>query len=229
MTRLTRRFLAALGLGAVGLVALASPAAAHTEAEATAAADGRTSVTFAIGHGCDDEPTTTFRVQLPEGATDVQPHDPSGWTSEVLSDQVVWTGGSLDGEGTFTLELVLAQPVGETVVMPAVQECPSGAEEAWIQLPGADGSEPGSPAPTFVVPANSTTPTPAAAGATTTTEASGPTTSARMALEDTPITQEGSETRVSGLIVFVIIIVVIAGGAVILYLRYRNTGNNRSA
>jgi uncharacterized protein YcnI len=228
MTRSTRSLIALAGIALVAALTMAAPAGAHAtaraEGAATAAADGRTRVTLTVEHGCGDEPTTTFKVQTPEGATDVRPENPAGWTSSVLPDQVVWSGGSLPGEGSFTLELVLAQPAGTTVVVPAVQQCPSGAEEAWIQLPEADGSEPEFPAPTFVVPVNATSPT-SAAVVTSTTEP-GPTTSARMALEQTPITQEGSEASGAGLIVFIVIVVVIVGGAAILYLRHRSTGNN---
>ncbi len=46
-----------------------------------------------------------------------------------------------------------------------------------------------------------------------------------MAVEQTPVTQEGSETSSAGLIVFIVLVVVIFGGAGILYLRHRNTGN----
>jgi uncharacterized protein YcnI len=222
----TRRLATLTGLALAGILALAAPAGAHTtasaEGSATAAADGRTRITLTVEHGCGDEPTTAFRVQTPEGATDVRPEDPPGWTSSVLPDQVQWTGGSLPGEGSFTLELVLAQAPGTTVVMPAVQECPSGAEEAWIQLPEDDGSEPASPAPTFVVPVNATSPTSAATSDTT---ASGPSTTSRMAIEQTPVTLEGSETNTGGLLVFIVIVVVIGGGALILFLRHRTKGN----
>ena len=46
-----------------------------------------------------------------------------------------------------------------------------------------------------------------------------------MALEQTPITLEGSETNNAGLVVFLVIVVVILGGALILFLRYRSKGN----
>jgi uncharacterized protein YcnI len=220
MIRSVRRLAVVLGATTLGLVALAAPASAHTEAEATAADAGRTAVTLTFEHGCDDAPTTTFRAQLPDGATDVQPHPVDGWTTSVADGQVAWTGGSIAGTGSFTLELVLAQPVGSTVAMPAIQECPGGLEEAWIQQPDASGAEPEMPAPTFVVPANSTTPTTAAAASTTTSEA-GPTTTVRMNVEQTPITQEGSETNTSGLVVFLVVVAVIVIGAGLLFLRYR--------
>ncbi|MCQ6468403.1 YcnI family protein, partial [Vibrio parahaemolyticus] len=83
------------------------------------------------------------------------------WTSTVEPGQIRWTGGAIAGAGSFTVEMVLAQPVGDTVVMPVIQGCPDNLEEAWIELPDGNGTEPAMPAPEFVVPANDTVaPTP---------------------------------------------------------------------
>ena len=221
MMRTPHRFALAFASLSIGAIAFAGPAAAHTEAEATAAPDGRTALAFTFEHGCGTEPTTTFRVQLPRGASGVQPDEKAGWTSTVDAEQVSWTGGSIAGEGSFAMELVLPQPAGTTVFMPAIQECPGGGEEAWIQLPDASGVEPESPSPEFVVPANATTPTTPAPPATTTTEAVSPPSDAQMALEQSPITQQGSEQNNAGLVVGGIAIGAIAIGALVLYLRNR--------
>jgi uncharacterized protein YcnI len=229
MNRITRRLAVTLGLGAVTLVALAGPAAAHTEAEAEAATAGRTRITFTAEAECADgaDPTNALRVQLPPGATDVKPENQSGWSSQVTATEVSWSAANptID-QDTFVVEMVLAQPVGETVYLPAIQGCPGGEEIAWIQIPTSPGETLSNPAPSIEVPANSTAPTTAAAVPTTaTTVAGSPTTTARMSIEQTPITQEGSTTNGAGLIVFIVVVVVIVGGAVILYLRHRNTGN----
>jgi uncharacterized protein YcnI len=213
----------------VAVVALAAPAAAHADADAVPAAAGRTSITFTFGHGCDAAPTTTFRAQTPAGATDIQPQDPQGWSSTVEPDQVRWTGGSIPESGSFTVEMVLAQPVGATVVIPVIQECPGGLEEAWIQQPVSGGTEPAMPAPSFVVPANDTVATTAAttpATTATTLASADPDTTARMQIEQTPITVEGSETNTSGLIIFVIAVGAIVIGAIVLFLRHRGQGTN---
>ena len=225
--RTPRRIALALAGVSVGAIALAGPAAAHTEAEATAAPDGRTAVAFTFEHGCGTEPTTTFRAQLPRGASDVRPEQKAGWTSTVDADQVSWTGGSITGQGSFRLELVVPQPAGTTVFMPAIQECAGGSEEAWIQLPDGGGVEPESPAPEFVVPANATTPTTAAVATppevptTTTTQAASPPSDAEMALEQSPITQQGSTQNNAGLVVGGIAVGAIVVGALVLYLRNR--------
>ena len=233
MNRVTRRLAVTLGLGAVTLVAIAGPAAAHTEAEAEAATAGRTRITLTVEAECADgaEPTNALRVQLPQGATDVKPENQSGWSSQVTATEITWSAANptID-QDTFVVEMVLAQPVGETVYLPAIQGCPDGEEIAWIQIPTTPGETLANPAPSIEVPANSTTPTTAAAVPTTPSTAAGsPTTTARMSIEQTPITQEGSETNTAGLIVFIVVVVVIVGGAVILYLRHRNTGNTTPA
>jgi uncharacterized protein YcnI len=228
MNRLARRLAATVGLGALALVAVAGPAAAHTEAQAGAAAAGRTAITFTSEAECADgaQPTSGLRVQLPQGATDVQPSDAGGWTTQVLPTEVSWSSASpAPGDATFEVEMVLAQPVGTTVYFPAIQVCPDGQQIAWIQEPTTPGEQLEKPAPSIVVPANATTPTSAAAAASTTTTASGPTTTARMSIEQTPITQEGSTTNNAGLVVFIVVVVAIVGGATLLYLRHRNTGN----
>jgi uncharacterized protein YcnI len=222
------RLVSGAAIALVALVALAAPAAAHTEAEASPATAGRTAITFTFGHGCDGAPTTVFRAQTPDGATDIVPVDPPGWSSTVEPDQVRWTGGSIPESGSFTVEMVLAQPVGATVVAPVIQECPGGLEEAWIQLPDGSGTEPAMPAPSFVVPANDTVPTTVATTTTTTTTvaAASSDTTARMQIEQTPITVEGSETNTSGLIIFVIAVGAIVIGAIVLFLRHRGQGTN---
>jgi uncharacterized protein YcnI len=233
MNRFARRLAVTVGLGAVTLVAIAGPASAHTEAEAEAATAGRTRITFTAEAECAEgaEPTNSLRVQLPQGVTDVKPENQNGWSSNVTATELTWSAASptID-QDTFTVEMVLAQPVGETVYLPTIQGCPNGEDIAWIQIPTAPGEQLEHPAPSIEVPANSTTPTTAVAVPTTsTTQASGPTTTARMSVEQTPITQEGSKTSGAGLIVFIVVVVVILGGAVILYVRHRNTGNTTKA
>ena len=128
-----RRLALAGAAGAAVVLAVAPPAGAHVGATSETAA-GVTTITFTFTHGCDEAPTTSLRVQLPEGATDVEPQDPPGWTSEVSGGELAWTGGSIPNgaRGTFVASMVLADAEGTTVFLPTVQGCPDGAEEAWI-------------------------------------------------------------------------------------------------
>ena len=61
---------------AVALIVLAVPAFAHVEAEGETAATGITTVTFTFEHGCADSPTTSMKIQLPAGTTDVEGPEP---------------------------------------------------------------------------------------------------------------------------------------------------------
>ena len=128
-----RRLAVAGAVGTAVLVGLSGAAGAHVGA-ASETTDGVTTVTFTFSHGCEEAPTTSLRVLLPEGATDVEPQDPPGWTSEVSGVEIAWTGGSIPNgdKGTFVASMVLVDPEGSTVFLPTVQGCPDGVEEAWI-------------------------------------------------------------------------------------------------
>jgi uncharacterized protein YcnI len=215
-----RRSITLLGIGATTLVALALPAAAHADATAAAAPQGRTEVTISLEHGCDTNPTVGLRVSLPAGATIAIPTNPPGWTSTATATEVDWSGGPAPTNTTidFTMTVLLAQPAGTEVEMPTIQQCAEGAEIAWIAKDTGDESESFHPAPHFVVPVNTSTASTTAGPATT---ASGPTTTVRMAIETNPITPEGSTNHNAGLVVGGAAVAVIVIGALILWLKYR--------
>lgn len=217
-----RRIPALLGLSAATVLLLAAPAAAHTDATAAAAPQGRTEITISLEHGCDANPTVGLRVSLPTGATLAIPMNPPGWTSTATASEVDWSGGPAPSNTPidFTMTVLLTQTAGTEVELPTIQKCAEGSEIAWIAKDTGDESESFHPAPHFVVPENSSATS--ASGASPTT-ASGPTTTARMAIDTSPITNEGSQSSRSGLIVFIVVTVVILGGALILWLKYRSS------
>lgn len=127
-------------------LAIGSPAFVHGDARATEAGE-LTTVTFSFTHGCDGSPTEALRIQLPDGTTEVASQNPSGWTSEVTSGELRWTGGpAIDGtETSFTAAMKLTSTTGDTVFFPAIQGCPDGKENAWIDKstdPEADNAAP---------------------------------------------------------------------------------------
>ena len=224
-----RRILLALGLGSAGLLAFGAPASAHTEGAAKAASEGRTEVSLTVENECEGG-TTNLRVQLPAGSSNVSAQSPTGWNATVSSTEVSWSGGSFTGSATesFTVTLVLAQPAGTMVAFPTLQGCQDGSTLAWIEPTKADGSEPTRPAPQVEIPANTTSPATTAVGKTTpTTASSGPTTTARMSIEQTPITKEGSPANSGGLVIGAICIGAIVIGFSVLYFKHRKprTGN----
>jgi uncharacterized protein YcnI len=181
-----------------------------------------TMVSLNVEHGCGELDLTGLRVQLPEGATQVAATDQPGWTSNVSETEISWSGGPQPAHEAidFQFALKLAQTEGETVLFPTIELCP-GAELAWIEVTPEGGPEPEHPAPQITVGKSGSMEYMAmddAPEATTTTKAAS---TATMAPQQTPITQEGSETHNAGLVVLLIVMAIIIGGAVVLYLRNR--------
>lgn len=132
----------------------AAPSKAHVSLLQKEAAPGSYKAVFAVPHGCDGEPTTAFRVSLPEGFIDAKPMPKPGWTVEIEEGDyaetyrlhgekvssgplfVTWSGGSLEDShyDEFTIHGTLASvEEGERLSFKAVQTCSSGKEEAWDQ------------------------------------------------------------------------------------------------
>lgn len=218
------RLLGLLSLTALSVLASATTASAHTTARAEAGPDGSTAVTWSFSHGCEGRPTIGLRVQVPSGAWGVIAADPPGWTSTVSSTEIHWTGGSIpDGTSArFTAAMVLRDPAGSTVTMPAIQECTDGAELAWIASPTTgDGTESTRPAPTIVVPVNSTQPPVTSAPSTTVTTMPTGSVTTRPMIGADAVTRDGSPSSAAGLWMFVLVCAVLAGGAGGLFLRQR--------
>jgi uncharacterized protein YcnI len=221
MKRLLQALLVALAAILLATIAFTTPASAHVEA--TAMPQGAlTMVSLDVEHGCGELDLTGLRVQLPEGATQVAATNQPGWTSTVSETEISWSGGPQPAHEAidFQFALKLAQAEGETVLFPTIELCP-GAELAWIEVTPEGGPEPERPAPQITVGESGSMDHMAmddAPEATTTTKAAS---TATMAPEQTPITQEGSETHNSGLVVLLIVMAIIIGGAIILYLRNR--------
>jgi uncharacterized protein YcnI len=150
---LTRPAAAAV-IAAVAL-GLGSPALAHmTTFPAEAPAGGYATVYFQVPHGCDGEATSQVAVKLTDAISSVKPEMVPGWTASVTNapldqpfesygqqiteyvDTVTWnaTGDPLPDGQFMRFGLVMKVPdlAGEDLVLPAVQTCTNGAQEAWI-------------------------------------------------------------------------------------------------
>lgn len=149
---------------AVSMLAVTTGATfAHATLEKSEATLGSTyKAVYRVPHGCEGKPTTTVRVQIPEGFIAIKPMPKPGWTLEKVRGayaktydyhgtpmtegvkEVIWSGGSLpdDEYDEFILRGTLAGDfkVGETVYFPIIQECPDGAVERWIETPAAGQS-----------------------------------------------------------------------------------------
>jgi len=218
------KLVAAPLVAAIALIALAAPAFAHVDAEATTATTGLTTVTFKVEHGCGTSPTTSMKIQLPAGTTDVKAQDADGFTAAVASDTLTWSGGSLPAEGTFVADMRVIGTAGDTIFLPTVQGCVVG-ENDWIEKtddPEADNAAPRFTLTQTVTPASTST---TAGGSTSTSKATSTTqsvteTTSDAAAKDAQIVKDSDNSPI-GSIVIAIVVLIIAGGALILYLRNR--------
>lgn len=159
--RALTRLSAAAVIAAVTL-GLSGPAQAHmTTFPTEAPAGGYATVYFQVPHGCDGEATSKVSVKLSDAISSVKPEMVPGWTASVSTapldqpfesygqqiteyvDTVTWdaTGDPLPDGQFMRFGLVMKVPdlAGEDLVLPAVQTCTNGAQEAWIDPdPGAD-------------------------------------------------------------------------------------------
>jgi uncharacterized protein YcnI len=147
---------------------LAAPVAgAHVTANPSSAeAGGFAMIAFRVPHGCEESPTTSLTIRIPDGVVSVAPQAVPGWTVTTVSGKlskpvdlhgeqvtegvktVTWSGGRLDPHqfSDFGISMRLPEAAGETIYFPAVQRCAQGVSR-WIQLPAAGGEEPELPAP----------------------------------------------------------------------------------
>jgi uncharacterized protein YcnI len=164
---------------ALALVALAaSPAAAHvTGTPTTTAAGAYTVVTFSVGHGCEESPTTKLEIQVPEQVTSVTPTRNPLYELEKNIEQldepvtdahgneitervasVTYTADTPLPDGqrdTFELSFQIPEDAeGEMLAFPTIQTCEQG-RTGWTQVPeeGQDADELDTPAPYFEVTA----------------------------------------------------------------------------
>ncbi|WP_341957148.1 YcnI family protein [Microbacterium sp. LWH13-1.2] len=161
----TRRNLAT-GLigGAVLALAIPAMASAHVSVspdELTAGDHGV--LTFSFAHGCDNSPTTSLKVTMPEGLASVAPTMDSDWTIDIekgddgLVSAVTYTAVTPvpnELRGAVSMSVGLDEKTPESLAFPVIQTCVEGSTE-WTQL-AEDGEDPHSldtPAPVVEVAA----------------------------------------------------------------------------
>ena len=145
----------------VAALLVASSVSGHTVInEGEAVAGELTFITLRVTHGCGTSPTTSFRVQIPDGVTRVTVRYLSDWkitktmrkldtpfknedgtmVTETISE-VTWSGGSLpDGYyGEFQLRAMMPKEPGKMLYFKSIQGCAKG-EIRWIEV-----AKPGDP------------------------------------------------------------------------------------
>ena len=125
------------------LLAAVAPASAHvTLAQPSAKAGSHSVVTFRIGHGCADSPTTALRIEIPDSVTSANPQPKPGWTLTIDHaarhvNAIAWSGGSLPADefDEFSVMMKLPPDAG-TLNFPATQTCAKGVEH-WSEPKGS--------------------------------------------------------------------------------------------
>lgn len=154
---------AAAGLVLASAAALAFPAAAsaHVSVDAsTTEVGGYSTLTFAIGHGCDGAPTESVTVDFPAEIGSVKPTAKPGWDVEVNEEgetrSVTYTADEALPDGLRdTVEVAALLPLdgaaGDVLTFPVTQSCTEG-ELIWDQVPDGE-AEPELPAPQLTLTA----------------------------------------------------------------------------
>lgn len=165
MTRITSRTRLVVGASAGLLLALAVPlaASAHVEVGPTTAPAGSTTpLTFAFHHGCDDSPTTSLKITIPDGVGNATPVYEGGWTIEralradgtpsavtFTADTPIESGV----EASVSLDtLIDTSAAGKTLPFLVEQTCVKGST-SWTQIPaqGQSAEDLDHPAPAVTV------------------------------------------------------------------------------
>lgn len=134
---------------------LSSTALAHVTANPDEATSPYFRTALRVGHGCEGSPTTTVRVQIPEGVDSARAEVIPGWDVEVIRtkldepieqeegepitervSEIVWSGGNLSDDNfeEFGLNVHIADDAPEVLWFPTIQECEKG-EHRWIEIP----------------------------------------------------------------------------------------------
>jgi uncharacterized protein YcnI len=151
----SRRVAVVLGGAALLVPLLGLPAQAHVTANPDQADSEFFRTALRVGHGCEGSPTTTVRVQIPEGVDSPHAEVVPGWEVEMVREElaepvegshgeeitervseVVWVGGNLPDEQfqEFGLTFRITAQAPEVLWLPTIQECADG-EHRWIDIP----------------------------------------------------------------------------------------------
>jgi uncharacterized protein len=204
--------MAALVVFASALVLFPLVAGAHVEIEADGAPDnGLVATTIAAENECPNNgKLTNVELVFPDSPalTTATATEVTGWTAVVTKrsgsenvEKVTWTNtDSVDGDGTFPLEIGTVPASATSVDFKALDTCDNGEVTRWVD-PGEDSEH---PAPVLALKASD------GGSTTTTTEAAD---------------SKSDDDSNTGLIVGIVAaVVVVGGGAAFLLTRKKNAG-----
>jgi predicted lipoprotein with Yx(FWY)xxD motif len=146
---------------AFALALLAGAAEAHVVVQpATAEPGSDTVLRFVVGHGCNGQPTTALRLELPPAISAAKPQPKPGWTLSAepatgRSPGVATWRGELAPHQTddFQIQAHLPSQPGPLAFV-AVQTC-GEVTVRWDQAVAAGAAKPEHPAPTLTLAAGS--------------------------------------------------------------------------
>lgn len=166
ITTTRRNVTAGIVGGAILALAIPAMASAHVSVSPDELAAGDHGVlTFSFAHGCENSPTTSLRVTMPEGLASVAPTMDSDWTIDIekgedgLVSAVTYTAvAPVPNElrGAVSMSVGLDESTPDSLAFPVIQTCVEGSTE-WTQL-AENGEDPHSldaPAPVVEVVAAS--------------------------------------------------------------------------
>jgi len=164
-TRTRRRTRTIAGVIAGAALVLAAPLAASAHVHVTpdeSAAGSTTRLAFSFSHGCDDSPTTSVTITMPQGIDGVKPVLDGAWkiSRELNTDgvptSVTFTALAPVESGvaaSVALDVIFASSAANTsVAFPVLQSCVVGSTD-WSQVaaPGQTEDDLASPAPVVSV------------------------------------------------------------------------------
>jgi predicted lipoprotein with Yx(FWY)xxD motif/uncharacterized protein YcnI len=144
-------------LSTLAAICAAGHAQAHVTVQPKTAPPGsQQTLRFVVGHGCDGQPTTGLRVEMPAGVDQVEPQPKMGWTVTVRKAntggaELVWSGGAFpahEADGFEVKARLPAQP--GSLAFPAFQSC-GAVLTGWTETPGPDLPKPSHPVPVLIL------------------------------------------------------------------------------
>jgi uncharacterized protein YcnI len=156
MSKLSR-LLAVLALCSAG------GARAHVTVQPKTAIPGaQETLRIVVGHGCDGQPTTGLRVDIPTGVEQVEPQPKPGWSisrqkSQSGAVELVWSGGVLAAKeaDSFEVEVKLPGHSG-ALAFPAFQSC-GATVTGWTETSTPETPKPSHPVPILTVTTEAST------------------------------------------------------------------------
>lgn len=157
-----RNVTAGLVGGAILALAIPAMASAHVGVSPDELIAGDHGVlTFSFAHGCENSPTTSLKVTMPEGLASVAPTMDSDWTIDIekgddgLVSAVTYTAVEPvpnELRGAVSMAVGLDEDTPDSLAFPVIQTCVEGSTE-WTEL-AEEGEDPHSldaPAPVVQV------------------------------------------------------------------------------